>query len=254
MQTTESRYVEKTDYLSAFVHDRELAFRETEGHLETEFGSEAEWLRCVQQDFPRFIPFLTQRCGLQFRGRILEIGAGSCWLSAELSKFPAVEEIVATDFSPKLLKEQAPRIFALRKAAVGKITRMCADFHQLDFAENDFDYVVCSAVLHHAVDVVQVLRETKRVLRPGGQFVAIREPVWPFIRLKSRSKTQTRLIESGVNEHFYTLTEYIRFFREAGLALRVEPVNLDSGLKYLFNELVNGLTHARYAFIATKRD
>ena len=248
----DSVYIDKQAYLSELVHEQELAFRETDGHLATEFGSEAEWLRCLQEEFPSFVPYLMERCRVQFHGAVLEIGAGACWLSAELSKVDAVQKIVATDFSPKLLKELAPKVFKLRNAREDKITRMPGDFHKLDFPDDSFDFVVCSAVLHHAVDMVTVLREVKRVLRPGGQLVAIREPVWPVIRLKKRSKTQTKLVDAGVNEHFYTLPEYRHFFGQAGLDLQAEPVNLAHGLKFFFNELVNGLTHARYAFVATK--
>ncbi|NOS71851.1 MAG: class I SAM-dependent methyltransferase [Verrucomicrobia bacterium] len=252
MSATESKYIEKKSYLSRLAHKEELAFREADGHLETEFGSEAEWLRCLREDYPKFIPFLTKKCGLDFRGRILEIGAGAAWFSAELSKLPGVVEVIATDFSPKLLKEQAPRVFKLLQARESKITRMPADFHKLDFANNHFDFVVCSAVLHHAVNMVEVLREARRVVKPGGKVVAIREPVWPLVKLKSRSKTQAQLIKAGVNEHFYTLAEYGEFFSLAGLKLDAKRVNLSSGLKFLFNEAVNGLTHARYAFVATK--
>lgn len=253
LSTNESKYVEKKAYLSQLAHSSELAFREADDHLQTEFGSEAEWLRCVQEDFPKFIPFLTKECGLEFRGRVLEIGAGACWFSAELSKLPKVVEVVATDFSPKLLKELAPRVFTLLNARTSKITRMPADFHKLDFPANYFDFVVCSAVLHHAVNMVTVLKEARRVLRPGGQFIAIREPVWPLVKLKSRSETQRKLIEAGVNEHLYNLEEYREFFERAGFKLEAKRVTLSSGFKYYFDKVVNGLTHARYAFVATKR-
>lgn len=252
MIAIESKYVENKNYLSRLAHHRELAFREDAKHLETEFGSEAEWLRCIKEDFPKFIPFL-RKSGLEFHGRVLEIGAGAAWFSAELSKLPKVVEVLATDFSPKLLKEQAPRVFKLLRAHEAKITRMPADFHRLDFPANHFDFVVCSAVLHHAVNMVLVLREAKRVLKPGGKLVAIREPVWPLMKLKSRSKTQDRLVKAGVNEHFYTLSEYRDFFARAGFKLDARRVNLSQGLKYYFDQVVNGLTHARYVFVATKK-
>ena len=101
--------------------------------------------------------------------------------------------------------------------------------------------------------MVAVLSEVKRVLKPGGRLVAIREPIWPLLKLKARSKTQARLVAAGVNEHFYTLSEYRKFFAQAGLELAPQRVNLATGLKFYLDEMINGLTHARYAFIATKR-
>ena len=91
------------------------------------------------------------------------------------------------------------------------------------------------------------------MLKPGGQLVAIREPVWPLVKIKSRSKMLARLVATGVNERFYTVSDYKEFFRQAALPLVVKRVNLSSGFKYYVNAVVNGLTHARYAFIGTKR-
>ena len=251
MSNSESKYIERAGYLSRYAHERIVALREAEAAAA--MGSEAEWLKGIQSQLPRFIPFLTRKCKLEFRGRILEIGAGAAWLSAELSKLPRVVEIVATDVSPKLLKEQAPKVLKLLDAKTSKITRTPADFHQLAFPDNYFDFVVSSSVLHHAANIVQALREVKRVLKPGGQFVAIREPVWPLVKLKSRRKMVEKLVSTGINEHYYTLRNYKEFYKQAGLPLEVKRVNLSRGFKYYVNALVNGLTHARYALIAQKR-
>jgi ubiquinone/menaquinone biosynthesis C-methylase UbiE len=253
MNTAESKYIENRAYLARCAQEQALPLRETGSQRATEFGSEDEWLRCVKESFPKFIPFLTDRCGLEFRGRILEIGAGGAWLSAEISKLPRVVEIIATDASPKRLKELAPKVFKLVNANTAKITRMPGDFHKLDFPANYFDFVVSSAVLHHATNIVQVLREAKRVLKPGGRLVAIREPVWPLVKIKSRAKMLAKLLATGVNERFYTLADYEEFFKQAALPLEVKRVNLSSGFKYYVNAMVNGLTHARYAFVGTKR-
>jgi ubiquinone/menaquinone biosynthesis C-methylase UbiE len=253
MNTAESKYIENKAYLARCAHEQALLLRETGSSRATEFGSEDEWLRCVKESFPKFIPFLTERCGLEFRGRILEIGAGGAWLSAEISKLPRVVEIITTDASPKRLKELAPKVFKLVNANAAKIIRMPGDFHKLDFPANHFDFVVSSAVLHHATNIVQVLREAKRVLKPGGRLVAIREPVWPLVKIKSRAKMLAKLLATGVNERFYTLADYEEFFKQAALPLEVKRVNLASGFKYYVNAMVNGLTHARYAFVGTKR-
>jgi ubiquinone/menaquinone biosynthesis C-methylase UbiE len=243
----ESRYIERKTGAARPTPERRTAAGEAES------ACEAAWLRGAKGELPRFIPFLAKECGLEFRGRILEIGAGSGWLSAELSKQPRVVEIVTTDLSPRCLKEQTPKVFGLLNARPAKITRMPADYHHLDFPNNHFDFVVSSAVLHDAANIVQVLREAKRVLKPGGRFVALREPVWPLVKLKSRSRMLAKLVATGVNEKFFTLADYKEFFRQAALPLEVKRVNLSSGLKYYVDKMVNGLTHARYAFIGVKR-
>jgi len=247
VHTTESRYIEKKSYLSRYTHERAVAARESGERLASEFGD--DWLRSVKEELPRFIPFLTGKCGLEFRGRILEIGAGAAWFTAELSKLPRVVEILAMDFSPRLLKEQAPKVFKMLHAKAAKITRVPGDFHQLDFPANHFDFVVCSAALHNAANMVQLLREVKRVLKPGGRFVSIREPIWPVMKLKTRAKARARLAVAGVADPFYTLADYREFFAQAGLPAEVKHVNLARGLRYYVNKLVK---RARYAFIAVK--
>src|SRR3982750_2969450 len=106
------------------------------------------------------------------------------WLSAELSKLPRVVEVVTTDLNARPLKERAPKVFKTLGAHGAKIIRTPADFHQLDFPSAHFDFVVSAAVLHRASNIVQVLREAKRVLKPGGQYVGIREPIWPLVKIK----------------------------------------------------------------------
>ncbi len=251
MNRPESRYVEKKAYLSRYAHERLLAQRELPARVKEEFSD--NWFRQATQELPRFIPFLVNDCGVEFRGRILEIGAGGAWFSAEVSKLPKVVEVITTDLSPKFLKEQAPRVFNALDANTAKITRMPADFHQLDFPDDYFDFVVGAAVLHQAANIVQVLREAKRVLKPGGQFIVIREPVWPLVKIKSREKMMAKLVATGINERFHTLSDYKEFFKQAALPCEARRVSLASGFKYYGDKMVNGITHARYAFIATKR-
>ena len=251
MNRPESKYVEKKAYLSRCAHERLLTQRESAARVNAEFSD--EWFRRAKEDLPKFIPFLTKECGVEFRGRVLEIGAGGAWLSAELSKLPKVVEVITTDLSPKLLQEQAPKVFKALDANTAKITRMPDDFHQLDFPNNHFDFVVGSAVLYQAANIVQALREAKRVLKPGGQFIAIREQVWPLVKIKSRAKMMARLVATGVNERFYTLADYKEFFKQAAMPCVAKRVSLASGFKYYVDKMVNGITHARYAFIAAKR-
>lgn len=253
MNPPESKYVESKAYLARIAREGFFGLRDSWARQATESLPEDEWLRRVKERFSKYVPFLTRECGVEFRGRILEIGAGGAWFSAELSKLPRVVAVIATDPCPQPLQQYAPKVFKLLNAQADKITRMPVDFHHLDFAAHHFDYVVCASVLHRAANIVQVLREAKRVLKPGGQLVAIREPVWPAMRMKSRARMLAKLIATGVNERFYTLSDYREFFKQAALPMHAKQVNLSQGFRYYVDSVVNGLTHARYAFIGTRR-
>jgi ubiquinone/menaquinone biosynthesis C-methylase UbiE len=248
----ESKYLDRRGFLSRYAHQRMVDKREAASDPLQEFGSEKEWARALNEDLPRFIPFLKKRCHVEFHGRILEIGAGAGWLSGELSKLPKVVEITTTDFSPKILKEHAPRVFKLLNAHAAKITRTPADFHDLGFPDDHFDFVVSSSVLHHATNIVQVLCEVKRVLKPGGRYIAIREPVSPFMKRSSRGKGE-KAGPGGLPLNHYTLKHYKESFKQAALPLEVKRVNLSHGFRYYVDEMVNGITHARFAFIGRKR-
>lgn len=48
------------------------------------------------------------------------------------------------------------------------LAKVKADIHQLPFADNTFDAVLCNHVLEHVADDIKALQELKRVLKPGG--------------------------------------------------------------------------------------
>lgn len=98
-------------------------------------------------------------------GRVLEIGGGT---GANLPYYgPAVGELTITEPQPSMLRrlqgkarEQAPAAHVLRAPA-----------EDLPFGDGTFDVAVSTLVLCGVDDQPRALRELRRVLRPGGQFL-----------------------------------------------------------------------------------
>ena len=117
-----------------------------------------------------------RRLDIPVGGQVLEIGAGTFWLSSYLSTFDAVKAVVGVELSrerPIAFRDLTAELFGARRE---KITYAIGDMHRIARPDKTFDLVVCDATLHHADNLITVLREAWRVLKPGGWFVAFREP------------------------------------------------------------------------------
>lgn len=195
--------------------------------------------------YPKYLAFLRDQVGVVFRGRILELSAGAAWFTAELSKLPKVVEVVAGDFTHATGPVQAREVFESLKAHEAKITRRPLNQQRFDFPDGHFDFVVCAGGLQDAMNLLLLLREVRRVLKPGGQFISVREPVKPLVRGR-RAR--------GLHGPLYSRADFEALFERAGFALAVSRVSLARGLKYYFDRMVNGFTHARYVFVATRNE
>jgi SAM-dependent methyltransferase len=95
-------------------------------------------------------------------GRLADVGAGFGRLA---SLYQGYEEPILLDYSPFLLRDARARL------APHPPLTVAATFYDIPFADGACDTVVMVRVLHHAADVPRVLRELRRVLRPGGTLV-----------------------------------------------------------------------------------
>ena len=100
------------------------------------------------------------------RGRVLEIGAGT---GANLPHYPdGVDELVVTEPDAAMLKRLRRR--AGERGRDASVVQASAQ--ALPFNDASFDTVVATAVLCSVPSQAEVLREVRRVLRPGGQFLS----------------------------------------------------------------------------------
>jgi SAM-dependent methyltransferase len=93
---------------------------------------------------------------------VLEVGPGRGELAARI-KEELRPDVVAVD--------QSERMVALTRAR--GVDARVGDVQELPFADGTFDCVLAAWMLYHLPDIDRGLAEIRRVLRPGGRFVAV---------------------------------------------------------------------------------
>lgn len=166
-------------------------------------------------------------------GNVLEIGAGLGWASAILKRHRPDANVTATDVSPSVFQ-----LAAATHAEIGAApdhSSVC-DMERLPFADESFDLVFGVAVLHHADDVAAVMREVRRVLKPGGRYFGMDEfaaapALRGFWRDSRFSPFARRHGELDVQEAVYTLREWQAAVRDGGFTDARVAMNRDWRLK-----------------------
>lgn len=92
---------------------------------------------------------------------ILEVGCGTGVMAERINALPGVT-LIATDFSERFVELTAARGVDARQA----------DICYLPFDDASFDVVYAGWMLYHVRDLERALNEVRRVLKPGGTFVA----------------------------------------------------------------------------------
>lgn len=103
--------------------------------------------------------------------KVLDLGAGNCWLSyrlAEMGHQPAAVDIFSDSHDGLRAARHYPVSFPLVEA----------DFDRLPFTNSYFDLVIFNASLHYSADYARTLSEARRCLRPDGRVVILDSPVY----------------------------------------------------------------------------
>lgn len=90
---------------------------------------------------------------------VLDLGAGSCWVSEWLRRCGV--PTVAVDIAWDMLRLGATRLGSARGLAAG-------DMEHLPFADASFGKACCLNAFHHVPNSLEALREIRRVLTPDG--------------------------------------------------------------------------------------
>jgi len=107
------------------------------------------------------------RLALQPNDRVLEVGIGT---GLNLPLYPASVRLTGIDLSQEMLDKAVERVQTL---AMPNVTLKVMDATSMDFGENEFDKVVATYTISAVPDPVSVLREMRRIVRPGGTIVIL---------------------------------------------------------------------------------
>ena len=124
--------------------------------------------------------------------RVLEVGCGAGEMAERIHALPGVS-LVATDYSDDLVELAAARGVDARQA----------DVCYLPFDPASFDVVYAGWVLGDVRDIQRALGEVRRVLRPGGTFVAVTDAedgTTDRRRHRFSSETGERLLSSRFDD------------------------------------------------------
>ena len=153
-------------------------------------------------------------------GKLLDVGCGNCRNVIPFAKHGF--ECYGIDFSKEMLRNAEK--FAKQNNV--KITLRRANVSTIPYNDNTFDYVLCTAVLHHIgsrQERKKVLLEIKRVLKNRGQALI---SVWNKLQPKFLFSKKEKYIGWRVGDvtyyryhYLFTYWELKRLIKEAGFKI-----------------------------------
>ena len=111
----------------------------------------------------------------------IDLCCGTCDWTISIAEESGTGEIVGLDFSANMLAIGETKIKRLGKQ--GQIQLVQGNAMELPFEDHRFDFATIGFGLRNVPDLMQVLREMQRVVKPGGKVVCLElsKPVWqPF--------------------------------------------------------------------------
>jgi SAM-dependent methyltransferase len=111
--------------------------------------------------------YLYEKAEITKARRTLEVGCGT---GALLTEVPALTKAETNGLDISLDNTRIAR----QNASTARLT--CGDGHHLPYPDGCFDIVFCHFLLLWVKSPVAVLKEMKRVTRPGGALLAMAEP------------------------------------------------------------------------------
>ncbi|SFK91944.1 demethylmenaquinone methyltransferase / 2-methoxy-6-polyprenyl-1,4-benzoquinol methylase [Paenibacillus sp. 1_12] len=125
--------------------------------------------------------FTMKKMNVQPGSTAIDLCCGTCDWTISLARASGTGEMVGLDFSQNMLDYGAVKI---REGGLDKQIKLVqGNAMQLPYEDNTFDYATIGFALRNVPDLIKVIEEMQRVVKPGGMVVSLElsKPTWqPF--------------------------------------------------------------------------
>jgi ubiquinone/menaquinone biosynthesis C-methylase UbiE len=144
---------------------------------------------------------------------VLDVATGGGHTALQFA--PHVARVVASDLTPEMLAAAQAHVTA---QGATNVTFRLADAEALPFEEATFDLVTCRIAPHHFADAPHFVRESARVLKPGGSLI-IQDHLRPDGEETARYVEAMEKLRDPSHNRAYSEPEWRAMFRQAGLTV-----------------------------------
>lgn len=184
--------------------------------------------------------------------RVVDFGAGTCWLSRCLNQLGCATISVdpsaaALDIGRRLFREYPPIGGCVKDPVF-----LVYDGHRIDLADESVDRVVCFDSFHHVPNQAEVLAEFSRILKPGG-IAAFSEP-GPYHSRSEQAQHEMKtfgVLESDVNVEDIREEAFRCGFADIVVKLTLSPYMSIPYRRHLMSASRNPVTKFAYLMLAS---
>lgn len=98
---------------------------------------------------------------------------------------------------------------------------LIADWDNLPFPPQTFDFVIADRALHHMLTPSKTLHHLAQTMKPAAILIGLREPSMAVSHPEMRDNFAAEAKDAGAHDHIWYVREWRQFFRAAGLNLKV---------------------------------
>jgi arsenite methyltransferase len=136
---------------------------------------------------------------------VLDVGCGSGWATRLMAEKARDGHVVGVDISDEMV-----RLARETSASYSNVDFRVASAERLPFADGEFTHAFSMESLYYYADMLNALKEVRRILKPGGFFVTV-------LDLYQENEPSHQWIEQlNVPVHLLNTEAYCALFERAG--------------------------------------